>query len=174
LRDEVARKGAKGKPKFKASGMERETASSPDASTPDGTGPDAQLLGKRPGSAKRSKTKQLAIHEIVTLPPSQPLPPGSRRKGHRDFIVQGLKIQARNTCYRLEDRQAPDGSCLRGVVPATLNGGHFGPELRRWPNRGTPSPSRTDNSMWRWKRDVRSSSTNTKLAASRRVSSLAS
>ena len=133
LRDEVARlKGEKGKPKFKASGMERETGSSPAASAPDGNGPDAQPPGKRPGSAKRSKTKQLAIHEIVTIPPSQPLPPGSRRKGHRDFIVQDLKIQARNTCYRLEDWQTPDGSWLRGELPATLNGGHFGPELRRY------------------------------------------
>ena len=133
LRDEIARlKGEKGKPKFKASGMDRKTDSGPDASTPDGTGADAKPPGKRPGSAKRSKTKQLEIHEIVKIAPSQPPPPGSRHKGYRDFIVQDLKIEAWNTCYRLEEWLAPDGSWLRGVLPATLNGGHFGSELRRY------------------------------------------
>ena len=96
MRDEVERlKGEKGKPKFKSSGMDRETGSGSDARAPYGTKADAKLPGKRPSSAQLSKTKQLEIHVIVTIPPSQPLPPGSRRKGHRDFIVQDLNIQAR-------------------------------------------------------------------------------
>lgn len=124
LRDEIAvLKGEKAKPQFKASGMDAET------DAPAGGG---QGRGKRPGSAKRSKTQQLTIHETIKVPPSQPFPAHARFKGYRDFIVQDLRIRAHNICYRLELWQAPDGSWLVGELPGSLHGGHFGPELRRY------------------------------------------
>ena len=46
--------------------------------------------------------------------------------------MQDLRIQAHNTCYRLEVWQTPDGERLLGELPVSLNGGHFGPELRRY------------------------------------------
>jgi hypothetical protein len=127
LRDEIAvLKGEKGKPTFKPSGME-------DQSDPDkneqGTGESA---GQRAGSSKRSKTPDVPIHEECVIPPAETPPSGSRFKGYRDFVVQDLKIQAHNTRYRLEVWQTPDGEWLRGELPATLQGGHFGPSLRAY------------------------------------------
>lgn len=127
LRDEIAvLKGEKAKPKFKASGMETET------DTPDGDQGGGKENAKRPGSAKRSKTKQLTIHETRKVPPSRPLPPGCRFKGYRDFVVQDLRIRTHNIRYRLEVWQTPDGQWLVGELPASLNGGHFGAELHRY------------------------------------------
>lgn len=132
LRDEIAvLKGEKAKPKFKPSGMEEQTepAAPPDSGgkAEGGTGP-----ARRPGSAKRRKTAQLAIHETVVRPPNQAVPEGSRFKGYRDVVVQDLRIAAHNTRYRLEVWQTPSGECLVGALPTSLQGGHFGAELRRY------------------------------------------
>lgn len=137
LRDEIAvLKGQKAKPKFKPSGMDTETE--PDG---DGDGSDADDGGddgakgqarKRAGSSKRSKTQQLKIHETLKVAPKGPVPEGARFKGYRDFVVQDLRIQPHNTCYRLEVWQTPDGERLLGELPAGLNGGHFGAQLRRY------------------------------------------
>jgi len=133
MRDEIAvLKGQKAKPKFKPSGMDTETE--PDGDT-DGSDADDQDDGrerKRAGSSKRSKTQQLTIHETIKVAPQAPIPERSRFKGYRDFIVQDLRIQPHNTCYRLEVWQTPDGERLLGELPANLNGGHFGAELRRY------------------------------------------
>jgi hypothetical protein len=132
LRDEVAvLKGEKAKPKFQPSGMEQQTeARAPDdeAEAGDGSGGPP----KRPGSAKRRKSAQLIIHETVAVAPSQPVPAGARFKGYRDFVVQDLRIGAHATRYRLEVWQTPEGERLVGALPASLQGGHFGPELRRY------------------------------------------
>jgi hypothetical protein len=127
LRDEIAvLKGEKAKPTFKPSGMERETDPDPDRAGD----PPAGTPAKRAGSTKRSKTAQLAMHEECRIPPSQALPPGARFKRYRDFVVQNLKIQPYNIRYRLEVWQSPDGPWRCGELPATLQGGHFGPGLR--------------------------------------------
>lgn len=52
--------------------------------------------GKRPGSEKRRKTQELAIHQDVPLV-SEGLPAGTRIEGYRDFVVQDLKIVAHHT-----------------------------------------------------------------------------
>jgi hypothetical protein len=132
LRDEIAvLKGEKAKPKFKASGMDAATETS-DAEEADGKRTGGKENGKRPGSAKRSKSQELTIHEIIKVAPREPLPPHSRFKGYRDFIVQELRIAPHNIRYRLEVWQTPDRQWRVGELPASLNGGHFGPELRRY------------------------------------------
>jgi hypothetical protein len=129
LRDEIAvLKGEKGKPKFKPSGMDTQT----DAAGEAPAGDDKDGPPKRPGSAKRRKTPQLTIHETIPVAPSQPLPVGSRFKGYRDFVVQDLRIAAHNTRYRLEVWLTPAGERRVGSLPASLQGSHFGPELRRF------------------------------------------
>jgi hypothetical protein len=138
LRDEIAvLKGQKAKPRFKPSGMETQTEAGGDTEGADDreSGGDegaTRRSRKRPGSSKRSKTQQLTIHETLKVAPTVAVPEGSRFKGYRDFVVQDLRIQPHNIRYRLEVWQTPDGERLLGALPASLAGGHFGPELRRY------------------------------------------
>jgi hypothetical protein len=140
LRDEIAvLKGQKARPKFKPSGMETQTEPEPgddagggdDADDDAGHG-DKPPPRKRAGSAKRSKTARLTIHETRKVAPQQPIPAGSRFKGYRDFVVQDLRIEPHNTRYRLEVWLTPDGGQLLGALPRNLDGKHFGAELRRF------------------------------------------
>jgi hypothetical protein len=134
LRDEIAvLKGQKAKPTFKPSGMDTATEPGDDAEGSDeGDEATKRRPRKRPGSSKRSKTQDLTIHETLVVPPQAPVPVGSRFKGYRDFVVQDLRIEAHNTRYRLEVWQTPAGARLLGELPASLAGGHFGAELRRY------------------------------------------
>jgi len=84
--------------------------------------------GKRPGSAKRHKTRELQIHDTIPLTPPS-LPPDAQRISHRDFIVQDIKIEPHNVRYRREVYQLPDGSIVSGALPAHVQG-HFGATLR--------------------------------------------
>jgi len=114
LREEVARlKEHKGKPKIPPSQLEKDPK-------------DKQKKNsrkKRPGSAKRGKTKQLTIHETISVPPKE-IPPGSKRAGYNDCIVQGLKIELNNVCYRLECWITTDGKMIKGELPDSVDG-HF-------------------------------------------------
>jgi len=135
LRDEIAvLKGEKGKPNFKASGMEQKTDPdfSTDAHSKDRDGGASGSPNKRPGSTKRPKTSQLTIHQEIKIAPEQALPPGSRFKGSQEVVIQDLKIEPLNTRYRLEVWVTPEGEYLRGALPAHLRDGRFGPELRRF------------------------------------------
>jgi len=119
LRDEVARlKGEKARPKIKPSSLE-------------GDRKESKSSGKRPGSAKRHKTKSLEIHDTIKVPPEN-LPSGSTFKGYNDFVVQGLEMKPFNIRYRLERWEAPDGRTLTGKLPAELNGTHFDINLKRF------------------------------------------
>lgn len=123
MRDGIAvLKGEKAKPKFKSSKMDEETDKAKDGETGDGE-------KKRPGSAKRSKTAELRIDEERIIAPEAPVPPGSRFKGYRDFVVQGLVIKAHTIRYRLEVWQTTEGKLLTGRLPEALQGRHFDPEL---------------------------------------------
>jgi len=120
LKDEVAvLKGEKKRPKFKPSKLDQEA----------GKAPAKPSEGLRPGSRKRNKTQQLSIHEDKIVQPSEPVPPGSRFKGYRDFVVQDLLIRAHTTRYRLARWVTAQGETLIGQLPACLANGHFGPEL---------------------------------------------
>lgn len=123
LKEEIARlKQQKTKPVVKPNTLETPTPT--DAQPP-------PKDGKRPGSAKRSKTAHLPIHETRVIPPEN-LPPGSTFQGRQRYVVQDLRVQLHNTCYFLERWKTPDGQFLVGQLPAGVReAGHFGLGLRQ-------------------------------------------
>jgi len=66
---------------------------------------------KRPGSAKRHKTKALRIDLDHIIQPDD-LPPAAKLEGYRDFVVQDIVVQTRNTRYRRAVYRCPDGTLL--------------------------------------------------------------
>lgn len=119
LREEIARlKEHKGKPKIPPSQLEKDPKNKE----------KKDRKGKRPGSKKRSKTKDLPIHETIAVAPKD-LPAGSTRVGHDDWIVQGLKIESHNVCYQLEIWLTADGKLMKGKLPDSVSG-HFDATLR--------------------------------------------
>jgi len=86
--------------------------------------------GKRPGSAKREKTRELTIHETIPLP-LVGLPEGTQQNGYEDFVVQDLRIEAHNICYRRLRYLLPDGTSRTAPLPADVQG-HFGATLRSY------------------------------------------
>ena len=121
LKDEInILKGEKKRPVFKGSKLDKNTKSN-DPSKPSSK--------KRPGSGKRKKTQKLVIHEDKVIKPDTPLPPGSRFKGYRDFVVQDLNIESHNIRYRLEYWLTPENKSVTGKLPDSLSHQHFGPQL---------------------------------------------
>ena len=121
LKEEIARiKGHKGKPKIPPSGLEKESE--------DEASKEKRSKAKRPGSQKRSKTKDLIIHETILIAPEE-IAEGSTQVGHDDYIVQGLKIELYNIRYRLECWCTPEGKRIKGELPKSVEG-HFSAELR--------------------------------------------
>lgn len=119
LRDEIAvLKGNKPKPKIRPGKMEKGIKESSD---------NKVCEGKRPGSLKRSKTKELTIHETIPIP-ARDVPERSEFKGYKDFTVQGITIEPHNVLYRLERWRTPDGSYVEGELPENVRG-HFSSEL---------------------------------------------
>jgi Transposase IS66 family len=90
------------------------------------TAPD----GKRPGSAKRSKTQHLVVHKDVPLP-LDGLPDGTKFLGYRDFTVQDLKVEPHNTRYRRCRYQLPDGTIRIAPLPKNVTS-HFGSTIRQY------------------------------------------
>lgn len=124
LKDEVrVLKGEKKRPTFKPSKLDEETDKPKERDTK--TVDDK----KRPGSKKRSKNAELTIHEDQVIQPLESVPPGSRFKGYRNFVVQELAISTKNTRYRLARWETPDGQTLTGQLPTSLKGRHYGPLL---------------------------------------------
>jgi hypothetical protein len=120
LRDEIARlKGLPPRPTLRPSTLNEPH---PDPAH------RKQRRGKRPGSAKRQKTPELMIHETIPVP-LEGLPEETQRNGYEDFVVQDLKIEAYNVCYRRLRYLLPDGSSRTAPLPAHVRG-HFGPGLR--------------------------------------------
>ena len=120
LKDEIAvLKGEKKRPTFKSSKMDEQA----------GKDSKPRRGRRRRRSNKRKKTQQLEIHQEKVVAPGEVVPPGSRFKGYREFVVQDLVIEAYNTRYRLERWKTPDGRVLTGQIPAELGGRHFGSTL---------------------------------------------
>lgn len=121
LKDEInILKGERKRPTFKPSKLDKQT----DAKTASNRSDK-----KRPGSNKRKKTQKLSIHGDKVIEPDEPVPPGSRFKGYREFTVQDLNISPHNTRYRLEHWLTPDNKTLTGQLPCELGRHHFGPQL---------------------------------------------
>ena len=120
LRDEIARsKGLPQRPAIRPSTLNEPH---PDPSH------KKRRRGKRPGSAKRLKTRELTIHETIPLS-IDGLAEGTRQNGHEDFVVQDLRIEAHNICYQRLRYVLPDGTFRTAPLPAHVEG-HFGPTLR--------------------------------------------
>ena len=118
LKDEIARlKNQPPRPKVKPSSLGKKNSEKSGA-----------YRKKRPGSKKRSKTAKLKIHETKPIEPEN-IPAGSEFRYYKDFIVQDITIQPRNTRYRLKFYETPDGGYVVGKLPAHLDGRHFGPTL---------------------------------------------
>jgi len=86
--------------------------------------------GKRPGSAKRCKTKQLAVHNEVLLRVDD-LPEGTKFLGYQDYTVQDLRVEPYNTRYRRGRYRLPDGSFVTAPLPPGVHS-HFGPTLQQY------------------------------------------
>lgn len=120
LRDEIQRlKKTTTRPKIKPSALLKPPPADPKNST-----------GKRPGSAKRKKTKDIRIdHDEIIVPAN--LPAGAKLEGYRDFVVQDIVLKTHNTRYRRAVYRLPDGSLAVAHRPADVNS-HFGPSLHEF------------------------------------------
>ncbi len=121
LKDEIARlKKQPPRPNIKPSSLNRNKKRTAKSSR-----------SKRPGSNKRAKTAELAIHNNEPVEPEL-IPPGSQFRRYNDFVVQDICIKSCNTRYRLKVYETPDGDYVTGTLPAFLNGKHFGPTVIRF------------------------------------------
>src|SRR3954447_27013461 len=130
LEDEVRRlKSLPDKPKRKPGPSPLNDPSGPPSACGEKKKPNTPD-GKRPGSAKRAKTRELKIHNDVPLPLSD-LPDGTRFLGYLDFTVQDLLIGPHNTRHRRGRYRLPDGTIVTAPLPRGVES-HFGPTLRQF------------------------------------------
>src|SRR3954452_22623211 len=129
LEEEVQRlKGLPGQPRRKP---EPSPLNDPDGPPSASGGKKPKMPeGKRPGSAKRSKTRDLVVHQDVPLS-LEGLPAGTKFLGYQDFTVQDLRVEPHNTRYRRCRYQLPDRTILTAPLPKEVNS-HFGPTLRQY------------------------------------------
>jgi len=118
LRDEIQRlKGTTRRPKISPSRLLKPP-------------PKADHQGKRPGSAKRCKTKDLKVDETIVLQPDT-LPPDARLEGYRDFVVQDLVVKTHTTRYRRAVYRLADGGLCVAPRLAGVDS-HFGIGLKQY------------------------------------------
>jgi hypothetical protein len=130
LEDEVRRlKGLPDPPKRKPSPSPLNDPSGPPSASAQKKKPNTPD-GKRPGSAKRSKTRELVIHHDEPLLLDD-LPEGTKFLGYQDFTVQDLRVEPDNTRYRRGRYQLPDGTIITAPLPQHVKS-HFGPMLRQY------------------------------------------
>src|SRR5215211_5495938 len=115
-REEIARlKGRKARPRIKPSGMEQASEPKPPR------GPH----GRR---GRGKVVPRVAVEDRVV---AACVPPGSRFRGHQDFLVQDLVLRTEAVRYRRERWLTPEGQLVVAPLPGGVDG-HFGPELRRF------------------------------------------
>ena len=131
LEEEVRRlKGLPDKPKRKPGPSPLNDPSGPPSASGQTKKEPNTPGGKRPGSAKRSKTRDLIIHEDVPLLLDD-LPDGNRFLGYLDFTIQDLVLGPHNTRYRRGRYQLPDGTIVTAALPRDVTS-HFGSTLRQY------------------------------------------
>lgn len=124
MKDEIAiLRGQKPRPNFKPSKMDEKTGKA-------ATENEAKK-GKRPGSEKRKKTKELKIHE-EQLVAAKNVPKGSRFKGYNYYTVQGLRIEVHNIRYKMENWVSPSGEYISATLPEEVKGKHFDQKLEQY------------------------------------------
>jgi hypothetical protein len=119
LRDEIAiLKGQKPRPVIAPSRLEATPRKPPPA---DGE--------KRAGSQKRCKnTSFITTHDVKIPFPNRP--PGSVSRGHEEYVVQELMIQAKVLRYLRERIETAEGGTLLAPLPDdVVPGSHYGPAL---------------------------------------------
>ena len=126
--EEIARlKDLKGRPKLKASGMEKGTE--PGAASGDGDGKPARRRKKRGQRDRTPKSARLIVSEERELPL---LPePGWRFKGYKLYTVQDLVIEVRTIRYWRPWYLTPEGKVVVAPLPPEVRG-HYGPNLVRY------------------------------------------
>ncbi len=120
LKDEISRLNRTPKrPKFRSGGMEPRDRSKKDKTS---NSSDVSYSFQAQDNPKKEKEEKRIPPDII--------PKRSRFKGYQEFTVQEVELHAKETTYKLEVWEAPDGTIHRGKLPAELEGQHFGPELR--------------------------------------------
>lgn len=123
-REEIARlKGLKGRPPIKPSGMEQ--ASEP--KSPRGS------HGRR--RRRGAVVPRVAVEERVIR---AAVPPGSRFRGHQDFLVQDLVLRTEAVRYRRERWLTPEGRLVVAPLPGGVDGGMSRSMLRSGKRRCPP------------------------------------
>jgi len=82
-------------------------------------------------SRKRKGPKRSKIDTTIDIHPTN-IPEGSIHKEFRDVVIQDIKLETFNTCYRLAQYQTPEGHYVSGQLIESLNGCHFGNDLVRF------------------------------------------
>ncbi len=111
------------KPKIKPSQLDEQTPSGPK---------QKDTSGKRPGSEKRKKKKDLPIDETKQIK-AEGVPRGWKLIGYKPYVVQDVIVRRNNIKYEREIWQSPDGKeQMVAAMPASLKGRSFGASLRRY------------------------------------------
>ena len=79
-----------------------------DSAEDDAENGDDSDKSKNNKGPKRGKTEHLKIDATIDIQPDN-IPAGSIYKGFRDVVIQDIKFETFNTCYRLAQYQTPDG-----------------------------------------------------------------
>jgi len=86
---------------------------------------------KRPGSEKRSKTKQIKEYKDIVIEPK-----GVELdwifKDYNDYFTQELEIKVVNLRFRLKAYITPSGDYKVGKLPKEYEGKHYGPGVHRY------------------------------------------